>query len=87
MLGRLRMSLQECKRAYLELSSTIFLPKRASWDFGRRTVDFLQANGRFDSEVLETAIKAVIEDHSVGMVAGSASDTILLDISESPCKV
>ena len=87
MLGRLRMSLQECKRAYLELSATIFLPKRGTWNIGRRTVDFLQADGRFDSEVFEAAIKATIRDHSIGMAADSTSENILLEDADSSCKV
>jgi hypothetical protein len=87
MLGRLRMSLPECKKAYLQLSAKIFEPKRGAWDLGRRAVDFLQANGRFDSTVLENAIKDTIGEYSFGMTAGSTPDSILLEDTESPCKV
>ncbi|WJG35915.1 acyl transferase/acyl hydrolase/lysophospholipase, partial [Fusarium oxysporum Fo47] len=59
MLGRLHMSLKECEEAYLKLGEEIFAPKRARWD-GRRLVDFVQANEKFDSSILERSIKAII---------------------------
>ncbi|KAF4465990.1 ankyrin repeat [Fusarium albosuccineum] len=59
MLGRLRMSLKECEEAYLKLGKDIFEPKRARWD-GRRLVDFVQANEKFDSSILESSIKTII---------------------------
>ncbi|KAJ9419803.1 hypothetical protein QL093DRAFT_2639535 [Fusarium oxysporum] len=37
----------------------IFAPKRARWD-GRRLIDFIQANEKFDSSILERSIKAII---------------------------
>ncbi|RDL41440.1 uncharacterized protein BP5553_01419 [Venustampulla echinocandica] len=59
MLGRLRMTLNECEDAYLELSERIFTPKRSKinpW----RAKEFLQADGKFDYKVLEKAIKDII---------------------------
>ena len=61
MLGRLHMTLDECEEAYLRLSKKIFQPKRGKLNKGMKMVDFLQANGRFDSKVLEEAIKECIK--------------------------
>ncbi|KAF1954474.1 phospholipase, patatin family protein [Byssothecium circinans] len=56
MLGRLRMTLDECEDAYLKLSKRIFQPKRR---FGKalKVADYLQANGRFDAHKLEEVMK------------------------------
>ncbi|KAF9782562.1 hypothetical protein IL306_011330, partial [Fusarium sp. DS 682] len=59
MLGRLHMNLKECEEAYLKLGEEIFAPKRSKWD-GRRLIDFVQANEKFDSSTLERSIKAII---------------------------
>lgn len=62
MLGRLRMSLEQCENAYRKLSSDIFAPRRSSWNIFGRGRDFLASDGRFDAKELEHAIKSVIED-------------------------
>jgi hypothetical protein len=54
------MSLKECEAAYVKLGKEIFEPKRAKWD-SRRLVDLVQANEKFDSDVLERSIKAIIK--------------------------
>ena len=59
MLGRLRMSLQECDTAYILLSQQIFTPNRKDID-PRKVYDFLKANGRFDEKPLEHAIKEAV---------------------------
>lgn len=61
MLGKLRMTIEECEEQYLEMGKEIFEPKRAKWD-GRRLVDFAKANEKFDSGILERCIKKVIRD-------------------------
>jgi len=81
------MTLQECKRAYLKLSSKIFEPKRLGWNFGMRAVDFLQANGRFDSAVLEKVIKEMIQEYGFRIAGDMKPEEILLEDSKSPCKV
>ena len=60
MLGRLRMTLEECQEAYLKLGKEIFTPKRAKWD-GRRLIDFAQADEKFDSAILERCMKSIIK--------------------------
>ena len=61
MLGRLRMTLEECERAYLELSQKIFRPKRCRYS-PMRLVDGLSLSERFDSKVLELLMKRVIKE-------------------------
>jgi hypothetical protein len=53
------MSLKECEEAYLKLGKDIFEPKRGKWD-GRRLIDFVQANEKFDSSILESSIRTII---------------------------
>lgn len=62
MLGRLEMSAEECKHAYLRLSERIFQPKRKGTALVNRGKDLWQAKGRFDSKELEEAIKETIDD-------------------------
>jgi hypothetical protein len=64
MLGRLRMTIDECEAAYLKLSEKIFNHKRAAGNLWGRSKDFLQANRRFDSKVLEASIKETITSHN-----------------------
>ena len=59
MLGRLRMTLNECEDAYLSLSERIFTPKRSTFN-PLRSKDFLLADGRFDYKILEEVIKDII---------------------------
>ena len=61
MLGRLRMSLQECENAYIMLSEKIFTPNRKDVD-PRKIYDFLKANGKFDEKPLETSIKQTVRE-------------------------
>ncbi|KAF3214016.1 hypothetical protein TWF106_009370 [Orbilia oligospora] len=60
MLGRLRMSIDECIADWVELSKKIFQPKHRKFNL-LRVVDFLKANGRFDAEILEAGIKEIIK--------------------------
>ena len=60
MLGRLRMTLEECRTAYLKLSEQIFNPRRTKFNVVGRAKDFLLANGKFDWMELEEAIKEII---------------------------
>jgi hypothetical protein len=74
MLGRLRMSLDDCIEAYLKLSQTIFQPRRSAVNYAGKAQDFLQANGTFDHGALEKAIKEVIRSR-----VANAEDTLLKD--------
>ncbi|KFY85790.1 hypothetical protein V498_07664 [Pseudogymnoascus sp. VKM F-4517 (FW-2822)] len=82
MLGRLRMTIPECITAYTELSETIFKPKR-SWASPFRAAEYLNGDGKFDSQALEKEIKTQIQKSKVA----ANDDQILLMDTESPCKV
>ena len=75
MLGRLRMSIDECIDAYLSLSDRIFQKKRH-----RVTVNG-KLQGRFDSEALAQAIKEVVAKK------GFQEDALLKDVSDDACKM
>ena len=59
MLGRLKMDIQSCIDAYLDMSSSIFRPRRHKLSILRAT-DLLLVNGRFDADILKTKIKETI---------------------------
>jgi hypothetical protein len=75
MLGRLKMSIDECIGAYLSLSDRIFQKKR------HRVTVKGDIQGRFDSDELARAVQEVI------LAQGLPADTLLKDVSESACKV
>lgn len=63
MLGRLRMSLEECEAAYIKLSEKIFQPKR--WRYSAmKLLDTVSMKERYDSKVLERTIRKVIKDRT-----------------------
>lgn len=75
MLGRLRMSIDECIDAYLSLSDRIFQKKR------HRVTAQGNIQGRFDSEELARAVKEVVTRK------GLQEDALLKDASDDACKV
>jgi hypothetical protein len=75
MLGRLRMSIDDCIDAYLSLSDRIFQKKR------HRVTVKGNIQGRFDSDVLERAIKEVV------VAQGLPENTLLKDTSDNACRV
>lgn len=60
MLGTLRMTLDECHDAYVQLAKTIFKPKRCRFNILGRGLDVLSASERFDSQKFEEVVKAII---------------------------
>jgi hypothetical protein len=80
MLGRLRMSLNDCEKAYLKLSESVFNPKRHSSNLVGRVTDMILVKGRFDTQELENSIKGTIESQNFQV------DELLQD-EESQCKV
>lgn len=83
MLGCLKMSLEDCESAYIDLSKEIFTPRKSNYRLIGRGVDFVNAAGKFDAEVLENAIKKIIERHS----DSTSSEVELLSNAEPECKV
>lgn len=81
MLGCLRMTLDECHDAYIELSTTIFQPKRSKSNIFARVIDLISANERYNSAKLEEIIQAIIAART-----GNAHAP-LRGPKDSPCKV
>jgi len=75
MLGRLKMSINNCIDAYLLLSDRIFQKKR------HRVTVKGNIQGRFDSEELARAVKEVVAAQDL------KEDALLKDISDNACKV
>ena len=75
MLGRLRMSIDECIDAYLSLSDQVFQKK------AHRVMINGRVQGRFDSEELKQAVKDVVTKR------GLDEDALLKDTSDGSCKV
>jgi hypothetical protein len=75
MLGRLKMSIDECIEAYLQLSDRVFKKKR------HRVTVKGKIQGRFDSDELERAVKEVIAKQ------GLPEDALLKDAADASCKV
>ena len=75
MLGRLKMSIDECIDAYLSLSDTIFQKKR------HRVTVKGKIQGRFDSDALKSAVKQIIKGR------GLQEDELLKDAPGTTCKV
>jgi len=76
MLGRLRMSIDECIEAYILLSDRIFQKKRHQGVTKKGNIQ-----GRFDSEELTRAVKEVVASK------GLHEDALLKDTSDNACKV
>ncbi|ORY18197.1 acyl transferase/acyl hydrolase/lysophospholipase [Clohesyomyces aquaticus] len=75
MLGRLRMTVDECIDRYVSLSDRIFQKQR------HRVTIKGQVQGRFDSGELERAIKEILTRQ------GYAEDALLKDAEDAKCKV
>ena len=80
MLGRMRMSIAEAEKAYEELSKKLFTPVKGKHNPGR-LYDLLQANGKFESEPLETHIKQKLQDKNTD------KEELLKDTDPESCKV
>jgi hypothetical protein len=75
MLGCLRMSVADCIKAYMELSSEVFQKKHYL------PVKFNgELRGRFDTKALEKAIKNIIRSHS------GDEDLLMKDTGQSSTK-
>ena len=75
MLGRLRMTVDECISAYISLADKVFEKK------SHRVKINGQLQGRFDTAALELTVKQVLTDN------GHAQDALLKDPSNTACKV
>ena len=80
MLGRLRMSLDECQAAYTHLSGAIFTPALNPAD-PRRLYKYLKASGKFEHAPLEGSIKSTIQSKQLH------EDVLLKEKDPDACKV
>ncbi|KAF8854495.1 FabD/lysophospholipase-like protein [Acephala macrosclerotiorum] len=77
MLGRLRMSIDQCEDAYMKFSEDIFTSPNAI----AKAYNLLNATGRFSTQALETNIKEFIDS------AGLAQSEKFDDSRDGSCKV
>ena len=80
MLGRLRMTLDECESAYAMLSETIFTPVHNAAN-PARIYKFLNAKGKFSSAPLEDSIKSTIWSKDI------SESELLKDQDPDACRV
>jgi hypothetical protein len=81
MLGRLRMSIDQCEEAYVKLSEEIFTLRRVNANILGRAYDFLNADGKFATQPLEANIKRLIQE------AGLEENEKFDDRRADSCKV
>jgi hypothetical protein len=89
MLGRLRMSLEQCRAAYEELSETAFTPLRSSLNIPMVGWNLWSAGATFDVKKLEDAILAVIaKNKSIGDTPKNAllHEPVSEEGTIQPCK-
>jgi hypothetical protein len=83
MLGRLRMSIEECKKKYQELAASAFTPANSKFNLPARTWRFISASANFDPLKLEAAINDIISQAVKRNKSGSkpvqAKDVRLFD--------
>ena len=75
MLGRLKMTIEECIDAYMVLSDNVFRKKR------HRVTVKGNIQGRFNSKDLEKAVKKIVT------IQGLQDDELLKDAPNAKCKV
>ena len=75
-LGRLRMSVDECIETYKTLSQRIFTPVHSKANIAGRAISKLKAEVKFESEPLEQVVKEICRDRGL-------SETELLKDSSS----
>lgn len=73
------MSPDECEKTYCKLSKEIFEPSYRSHD-PRRALEKLRAEGKFDANALEGAIKDILK--TVGL-----DEAPLMEKDDPTCKV
>ena len=81
MLGRLHMSLDECEKAYKEMSRKIFTSTTRHRADPRRMYDYLRADAKFMAEPLDDTVRDVLREKNKG------EDELLKDTDGDSCKV
>jgi patatin-like phospholipase/acyl hydrolase len=60
MLGRLKMDVEDCIAAYLQISRDVFQPKKKRFDIFGRASAALKVRERFDSKELKKRIQTIV---------------------------
>lgn len=81
MLGRLKMDIASCIKAYLGISASVFEPKRNRMNMFGRLKDRVKTKEKFDSKRLEGVIKDSVR------LALKDEDTLFEESSEPSCRV
>lgn len=68
MLGRLRMSVDECIDAYSNLTRHIFSPVHSKANLPGRAIAKFKAEGKFESEPLESHVKRILRERGCSEV-------------------
>ncbi|KXN83116.1 Calcium-independent phospholipase A2-gamma [Leucoagaricus sp. SymC.cos] len=76
MLGRLRMTVDQCIEAYESLASKIFAES-----IQHQVYDMANTGARYSASALESAIKEIVKKYT------GDEDALMRDTSENPCKV
>lgn len=63
MLGRLRMSVDQCIKAYVTMSKHIFEPVHSKANLPGRAIAKFQAEGKFNSQALEDQVRQILVQH------------------------
>lgn len=79
MLGRLRMTIDQCEKKFLEFSKEVFTPVRSQANLPGRVSNFFQVNGKFSTQALEDCIKRIVRERDL------SDDALFHDTSD--CKV
>jgi hypothetical protein len=81
MLGRLKMDIEDCITAYLQISRDVFQPTKKRFNIFGRASDALNVRGRFNSEALKKGIQKIVEK------AGETGEAKLKIEDEPKCHV
>lgn len=81
MLGRLKMDIEDCIKAYLKISQAVFQPRKRKFNIFGRASDALKIRGRFDSEALKRGIQ------TIAVQAGDKREAKLKVEAQPQCRV
>jgi hypothetical protein len=81
MLGRLRMTIDQCEEAFVDMSEKIFTPRRSQGNFVGQGLDFVNARGKFSTETLEACVKDVVRSREL------SEDELFYKQGNDGCKV
>lgn len=81
MLGRLRMTAQQCEDWYIKLMAKVFSKKKYKSGDPRAPYAFLRGNGKFSHAPLIECVQEILDSENL------PADQLLRDDADDPCKV